>query len=154
MPNPVIHFEVRGRDVEALQAFYRDAFGWDIEVIPNGYGLVETESHTHDGEVTTFTGDDAFMNDVTIDEQSSPPTWRFSTDEYARNFTPGIYGGIGEGEPAVIFGIQAKDLDALLARITELGGRTVREPVEVAPNVVTALFADPEGNVLMLTKAP
>lgn len=34
MGNPVTHFEIVGADAKALQAFYRDAFGW--EVVPAG----------------------------------------------------------------------------------------------------------------------
>ena len=32
MGNPVIHFEIAGPDGPALQQFYRDLFGWDIQV--------------------------------------------------------------------------------------------------------------------------
>jgi uncharacterized protein len=36
MGNPVLHFEVVGRDAQALQDFYGEAFGWRMEpVIPN-----------------------------------------------------------------------------------------------------------------------
>jgi hypothetical protein len=40
MGNPVTHFEIVGADPVALQAFYRDAFGW--EVLPAGptYAMV------------------------------------------------------------------------------------------------------------------
>ncbi len=31
MANPVTHFEVVGKDAQALQTFYGDAFGWRIE---------------------------------------------------------------------------------------------------------------------------
>jgi uncharacterized protein len=36
MGNPVVHFEVVGRDAQALQSFYKDAFDWQIQqAIPN-----------------------------------------------------------------------------------------------------------------------
>ena len=36
MGNPVVHFEVIGRDAQALQSFYKDAFDWQMErAIPN-----------------------------------------------------------------------------------------------------------------------
>ncbi len=40
MGNPVTHFEIVGADPQGLQAFYRDAFGW--EVMPAGptYAMV------------------------------------------------------------------------------------------------------------------
>ena len=28
MGNPVVHFEVVGRDAQALESFYKDAFDW------------------------------------------------------------------------------------------------------------------------------
>jgi uncharacterized protein len=36
MGNPVVHFEVVGKDAQALQSFYKDAFDWQMEpAIPN-----------------------------------------------------------------------------------------------------------------------
>ena len=31
MPNPVVHFEITGKDGPALQQFYGDLFGWNID---------------------------------------------------------------------------------------------------------------------------
>jgi uncharacterized protein len=42
MPNPVIHFEVIGKDGPALQRFYGDLFGWTINADnPMNYGIVD-----------------------------------------------------------------------------------------------------------------
>ena len=30
MRNPVVHFEILGKDHEALQQYYRDLFDWNI----------------------------------------------------------------------------------------------------------------------------
>jgi predicted enzyme related to lactoylglutathione lyase len=38
MSNPVVHFEVVGRDAAALQNFYRQAFGWQIDAPGHGAG--------------------------------------------------------------------------------------------------------------------
>ena len=44
MANPVVHFEVLGKDGERLQQFYRDLFGWKIDANnPMKYGYVEPE---------------------------------------------------------------------------------------------------------------
>jgi uncharacterized protein len=52
----------------------------------------------------------------------------------------------------VIFYIEVDDLQAYLDRIERAGGRTI-VPVTVIPDMVTfAQFADPEGNVVGLTK--
>ena len=39
MGNPVVHFEVVGRDAEALQGFYRDAFGWQMQPAGPDYAM-------------------------------------------------------------------------------------------------------------------
>jgi predicted enzyme related to lactoylglutathione lyase len=33
MGNPVVHFEVVGRDAQALESFYKDAFDWQMEEV-------------------------------------------------------------------------------------------------------------------------
>jgi len=40
MSNPVTHFEIVGHDAEALQRFYADAFGWQIQPAGPGYAMV------------------------------------------------------------------------------------------------------------------
>lgn len=160
MPNPVIHFEIRGRDPARLQQFYRDAFEWEIFVFDSGYALIETESHVHDEAGQTYTGADAFMNEgVTTWEHEGTPVWRYTAEPGSiRYFQRGIGGGIGapmsDGARSVSFSIQVPNLDAALARIESLGGTVVRTPVEVAPGVWAADFADPEGNVLGLLRTP
>lgn len=40
MGYPVVHFEVVGRDAQALQSFYKDAFDWQMEeAIPDYYAM-------------------------------------------------------------------------------------------------------------------
>lgn len=42
MGQPVVHFEVIGKDGEKLQQFYSDLFGWSIDTNnPMHYGLVQ-----------------------------------------------------------------------------------------------------------------
>ena len=42
MGNPVVHFEVMGKDGEALKKFYGDLFGWTINSDnPMNYGVVD-----------------------------------------------------------------------------------------------------------------
>ena len=45
MPNPVVHFEVLGKDHESLQKYYSDLFGWKItNASPDfPYGLVSAD---------------------------------------------------------------------------------------------------------------
>jgi predicted enzyme related to lactoylglutathione lyase len=39
MGNPVVHFEVVGRDAQALQNFYKDVFEWQIQPAVPGYAM-------------------------------------------------------------------------------------------------------------------
>jgi predicted enzyme related to lactoylglutathione lyase len=42
MAQPVVHFEVLGKDGTGLQKFYGDLFGWKIDASnPMNYGMVE-----------------------------------------------------------------------------------------------------------------
>jgi predicted enzyme related to lactoylglutathione lyase len=51
MGQPVIHFEVVGKDGAALRSFYSDLFGWEIDADnPMNYGMVHREGNvTSDG---------------------------------------------------------------------------------------------------------
>jgi predicted enzyme related to lactoylglutathione lyase len=51
MGQPVIHFEVVGKDGAALRSFYSDLFGWEIDAHnPMNYGMVQREGNvTSDG---------------------------------------------------------------------------------------------------------
>ncbi len=113
MPNPVTHFEVLGNDAAALQRFYGEAFGWQMQdVMDGGY--------------------------------------------YMANPGEGLNGGVGAsqggGPGHVTFYVEVEDPAAALAQISELGGRTVQEPMDVPGGPTIALFADPEGHVVGLVK--
>jgi predicted enzyme related to lactoylglutathione lyase len=44
MPNPVVHFEVIGKDAKKLQDFYAQLFGWKVDANnPMNYGIVEAQ---------------------------------------------------------------------------------------------------------------
>jgi uncharacterized protein len=51
MGQPVVHFEVIGKDGEKLIGFYSDLFGWNIDANnPMNYGVVQREGNVnHDG---------------------------------------------------------------------------------------------------------
>ena len=46
MGQPVVHFEVVGKDGPALRSFYSDLFGWEIDANnPMNYGIVSKEGN-------------------------------------------------------------------------------------------------------------
>jgi uncharacterized protein len=113
MGNPVTHFEVLGQDAGALQEFYGQAFGWEMQDVMDG-------------------------------------------SYYMVNPGTGVQGGVGRdvggGNGHVTFYVEVEDPAAALARIEELGGRTIQPPMDVPNGPTIALFADPEGHVIGLVK--
>jgi uncharacterized protein len=48
MGQPVVHFEVIGRDGERLQRYYSELFGWEIDADnPMNYGMVAREGNVN-----------------------------------------------------------------------------------------------------------
>jgi hypothetical protein len=115
MPNPVMHFEVLGANAGALQQFYGEAFGWQMQDVMNG---------------------GYYMANPGVENA--------------------IQGGVGAapegGAGHVTFYVEVDDPAAALAKIAELGGKTVQEPMDVPGGPTIALFADPEGHVVGLVK--
>lgn len=68
MANPVLWFEVLGKDGSTLRRFYRELFGWKIsEGNPNNkvdYGLVQADGPGVPGGIGTSPGDSSFATFV------------------------------------------------------------------------------------------
>jgi predicted enzyme related to lactoylglutathione lyase len=63
-----------------------------------------------------------------------------------------IDGGIGgtpNGDTLVTFYVQVDDIDAYLAKVEQLGGKTLMPRSDIGP-VIMATFQDPEGNEIGL----
>jgi predicted enzyme related to lactoylglutathione lyase len=118
MPNPVVHFEVTGKDPGALTKFYGDAFGWQLEDVMQGSYFMANTGGEHD--------------------------------------IPGGIGGTPEpgGGGYVTFYVQVDDPAVALEKIESLGGKTVMAPMDIPEGPTIAQFADPEGHVVGLVKAP
>lgn len=71
MGQPVVHFEIVGRDAEKLHSYYADLFGWEIDASnPMKYGLVQREGNTNADGVGigggVGTGPDGYGGHVTF----------------------------------------------------------------------------------------
>jgi uncharacterized protein len=88
--------------------------------------------------------------------------WRLDTNN------PGGYGMSDPAETGVVVGIgnshdggaghvtgyvTVPDVDAALARVTELGGKVLMPKFNQGPEAVLGIMADPEGHVIGLTQA-
>jgi predicted enzyme related to lactoylglutathione lyase len=121
MGGRVVHFEIPFDDGDRARAFYQNAFGWNITHIPEmGYTLASTGPTLEQG----------------------PPS------------EPGfINGGMLERSDLFlgpVLTVDVEDIDAALAKVEELGGKTVQPRQEVAQMGFSAYFTDPEGNLMGL----
>jgi predicted enzyme related to lactoylglutathione lyase len=120
MSGRVVHFEVPFDDGDRARAFYAEAFGWQMNPLPEmSYTLVTTGP-----------------------SGQGPPS------------EPGfINGGMfqrGEATAGPVIVVDVDDIDAALARIEELGGKTVEARQQVGEMGFSAYFQDPEGNLIGL----
>ena len=120
MSGRVVHFEIPFDDGARAQAFYQSAFGWGIMAMPEM------------GYTMVTTGPNGDQG----------PT------------EPGYIGGgmMQRSQPSQgpIITVDVEDIDATLATIEQLGGKTVTPRQEVGDMGFTAYFSDPEGNLMGL----
>jgi predicted enzyme related to lactoylglutathione lyase len=122
MGNPVVHFEITGKDPGNLRGYYGDLFGWEFDT---------------SGPVS--------------EEVSEPGNYGFVERNTTADGT-GIPGGVGGGaayDRKVIFYIGVPDVGAALEQAESLGG-TRRLGPDKAPDrdLVIGHFTDPEGNLI------
>jgi predicted enzyme related to lactoylglutathione lyase len=68
----------------------------------------------------------------------------------------GLAGGIAsgpDGSSRVTFYVEVEDLNEYLQKVESLGGKTLMGPMDVPGGPQLAMFADPEGHVIGLTRA-
>ena len=109
MGDPVNSFEIMGKDLKSLGAFYQRAFDWKLGSPQPAYTMV-----------------------------------------YPREDLPvaGVLFAARPDQPGhAMFYVQVGDIDAKLAQIERLGGKTVLSRTAVPNGPTIARFADPEGNV-------
>lgn len=120
MGQPVVHFEIIGKDPEKLRSYYAELFGW------------------------------AFDTSSPVSEEISSPTdYGFvHSDQNGGGIPGGVAGGEGYGSH-VTFYVGVDDVEAALARAESLGGTRRLGPVRSpAGNLVVGKFEDPEGHLI------
>jgi uncharacterized protein len=124
MGQPVVHFEVIGKDGASLQRYYAELFGWEIDADnPLGYGVVAREPDTNSPGVGSIGGGIA----------SSP------TPEYAGHVT---------------FYVEVPDVEVSLTKAESLGGKRVMGPDPVpGTDIEIGQFTDPEGHLIGLMRS-
>jgi uncharacterized protein len=122
MGQPVVHFEVVGKDAGKLRSFYGELFGWEFDSVdqgPTDYATVQREAN------------------VTAD---------------GVGIGGGIGAGPEGYDGHVTFYIEVADVEASLAKAEELGGSRMMGPDTVVEGLEIGLFTDPEGHVIGLVK--
>jgi predicted enzyme related to lactoylglutathione lyase len=122
MSGRVVHFEIPFDDAERAQRFYREAFGWQIQDLP------ELSYHT-------------------VSTGPTPPGGGMPTEP--GYIGGGMMHREGEITSPVVT-VDVDDIDAALATVGSLGGSTVLAKQAVGDMGFAAYFRDPEGNVLGL----
>jgi uncharacterized protein len=118
MGQPVVHFEVVGKDAKGLWEYYSELFGWKVDPMgegPTEYGVVSRDDNVNSEGV---------------------------------GIGGGIGGGPEGYDGHVTFYVEVPDVDAALVRADELGGKRMMGPDEVMPGLVIGLFSDPESHVV------
>ena len=121
MSGRVVHFEIPADDLERASSFYREAFGWRLNAVPQmNYTLVSTTA---------------------VDETGAPTE-------------PGAINGgmLPRGGPVAssVITIEVDSVARALAKVEELGGKTVLGRQPVGDMGFSAYFTDSEGNVVGL----
>ena len=121
MAGQVVHFEIPVDDQERAHSFYREAFGWQLEPMPQmSYTMVTTSALDEEGQPTEAGAINGGML------QREPPVTN----------------------PVVV--ISVDDIDAALAEVERLGGSVKQPRTAVGDMGYSAYFTDPEGNTLGL----
>jgi predicted enzyme related to lactoylglutathione lyase len=126
MGQPVVHFEVIGKDFEKLKSFYSEVAGWNYEE-PPGAG-----------------------------PEGAPPYALVPRDGNTNADGIGIGGGLGVGpqdyDGHATFYIEVPDVGASLDQVEKLGGTKVMGPESMGEGLVIGLFTDPDGNLIGLVQ--
>jgi len=119
MGQPVVHFEVIGRDPATLQDYYQQLFGWEFSV-----GNAVSERVSASGEYDFI---DAEANGGGING--------------------GVGGGV-RFQQHVIFYVKVASVESALEDAERLGGKRLMGPEGTPGRLVVGQFTDPEGNLI------
>ena len=121
MANPVVHFEIIGKDPEKLRSYFGELFGWSFD------------SSSPVAEAVSEPSNYGFVDRVTTPDGTG---------------IPGGVGG-GAGYPAhVLFYVGVPEVEAALREAERLGGKRVLGPERAPTGLVIGHFTDPEGNLI------
>ena len=117
----VVHFEIPVDDLERAQKFYKGVFGWKMDAVPEmEYILIGT---------------------TPVDENGMPTE------------TGGINGGMMKRQKpfnSPIITINVENIEEAMKKVMKMGGKMVREKMQVGDMGYASYFKDTEGNIIGL----
>jgi predicted enzyme related to lactoylglutathione lyase len=122
--NRVVHFEIHAKDLDTMQKFYQEVFGWDIKDMGaqmGNYRLVDTGK---DAPGTKWPG-------------------------ISGGLTPRMGGTPAEGQPvnAYVCTISVDNVDMYIDKVQKAGGNLALAKMDVPGVGMLAYCKDPEGNI-------
>ncbi len=118
---PVVHFEIIGKNPDKLRDYFGELFGWQ------------------------------FDTSSPVSEAVSKPTDYGFVDRITTPDGTGIPGGIGGGARYLgraMFYVGVPNVEAALAEAERLGGKRQMGPERAPTGLVVGHFTDPEGNLI------
>ena len=122
MSGRVVHFEVPFDDGDRARSFYKEAFGWQLQTMPEMGGYTLAMSGPSGDTGPTEAG---FINGGMLSREQAA--------------TRG---------PVIV--VDVDSIDAKLVKVEEAGGSTVVGKTPVGDMGFAAYFTDPEGNLVGL----
>ncbi len=117
----VVHFEIPADDLERAQKFYKSVFGWKMETMPEMEYIL--------------------MGTTPVDENGMPAE-------------PGAINGgmMKRSSPfnSPIITISVENIEDAMKNVKKMGGKLVREKMQVGDMGYAAYFKDTEGNIIGL----
>ncbi len=121
MSGRVVHFEIPFENGDRAKRFYAEAFGWQVQDMPDmAYTLVTSGPSGDEGP-----SERGFINGGMMAREGSPSTG-----------------------PIIV--VDVDSIDRALKTVGELGGSTVTPKMAVGDMGFAAYVKDPEGNVIGL----
>ena len=119
MGQPVVHFEIIGRDPAKLRSYYGELFGWEFQT-----GKAATEAVSEPGNYGFVDG-----------------------SRTGNGINGGVGGGVGY-EGRVLFYVGVPNVEAALRKAESLGGKRRMGPEGTPGTLVVGQFTDPEGHLI------
>jgi predicted enzyme related to lactoylglutathione lyase len=118
---PVVHFEIIGKDPDNLRSYYGTLFGWEFD-LPSPVAREVSDPNAY-----------GFLDRITSEDGT------------------GLRGGIGGGpayDSHALFYVQVPDVEVALQEAERLGGSRVMGPASSPSGLVVGHFTDPEGSLI------